>query len=255
MDYYHDSTSGLYVILGTLPVSMTAGKNIAYFAFNRFRFDPSNNEPHESLINQFHALVTNKDIDGIIIDARGKGGGNEENLQQLWKVFTNSEDIQVSNTRRKGGDERQNYLKYMPYYIKGSDSTYEFDKNIPIAYLINESSVSCAELSALFFKALKDYHGYNTAIIGERSNGGFGMLLQGVSEEYYNSGCTSIDPYIRQIYTPYLQTEYLNGENYEGVGVPVDGDPVYFDYDSLTQGTDTKLKAAITWVNSNAGGK
>lgn len=265
LEYYEDQT-GLSVILGTLPSSMAGDKTIVYFAFNGFSFIPSAADYpyHTALINVFQDLVTEKDgeIDGIIIDARGNVGGRADNLNWLWKVFTNGEDIQIANTRRKGGDERQNYSAYMPFYIENCGYTGTFDKSIPIAYITNDGSVSCAEVSALFFKALKDYHGYKTAIIGERSLGGQGMLVNAnsgyydlsYSETLYSAGCTDIAPYIRLIYTPYLQTEYLNGENYEGKGVPIDGDPVYFDYSAFTTGTDAKLNAAITWVNDNLGG-
>ena len=53
------------------------------------------------------------------------------------------------------------------------------------------------------------------------------------------------------LYTPYLQTRYLDGRNFEGKGIPVSNDGyIPYDYQAFRRGDDARLKAAIDWLMS-----
>ena len=102
-------------------------------------------------------------------------------------------------------------------------------------------------MSTFTLMALRDNYGYDVRLFGTHSCGGTGVLHD-ASETLFNAGITSIPPYISLMYTPYLQTRYLDGRSYEGTGIPVD-EVVPFDAEAFERGDDRRLEAALAWLS------
>ena len=230
---------------------------IAYFGLGSFFFTKEGDNAESFLTTYRQAML---DATGIIIDLRGNSGGYIDDLQILWSVFTGGNDVTFAESRRKDGDNRTDYGVWMDMTIE--DEGYDFDSSVPIAVLMNGNSASAAEGSMLFFKALRDYYGYNVRFFGETTAGAFGAILQSdtddntssgssASENYYNSGLTWIAPYITTIYTPFTQVRYRSGKNYEGKGLEPD-ETYDFSYEDFLEGTDAKLDAAYSWLYGGA---
>lgn len=224
--------------------------HILYFGFDGFRFTSIDNSRYpevSTLVEKFHDDLTGDNVNGVIIDLRGNGGGNVDDLNLLWSTFTPGERVYYADTRIKSGDNRLEYGAWVPAYIE-ADEEVSFNKDIPIIVLINGTSLSCAEFSTMFFMALRDYYGYDVTIMGDTSSGGTGYLLQGTNADMITiSGITSVAPYIELIYTPAGESRYRDGRSFEGVGIPVDYSTA-FDFDSFYSGTDTRLNDALEYL-------
>ncbi len=232
---------------------------IVYFAFNKFEFydyfaDTVANGANDvtDIVMAFHALVSDENTTGVIIDMRGNVGGIIADMSILWTAFMpdDADRITVGETRRKASENRTDYSTWTGFYIErcrllpyGS-----FNQDVPIAIIINENSVSCAEMSTSAFMSLRDTYDYDVQLFGSHSMGGMGALLDMEnSEEHFNGGISNVNPYISLIYTPYCQTKASNGQNYEGRGIPAD-EYVEFDPDAFRNGTDPRLAAALDWI-------
>ena len=229
-----------------LAVSGLSSDNIAYFGLYSFLFTAvENTRSAQQFLELYRERVSN--ADGVIIDLRGNSGGYMNDLQILWPSFTNGHDVHFADSRRKDGDNRLDYGVWLDVTVE--DEGCSFNPSVPVAVLMNGRTASSGESSVLFFKALRDDYGFNIRFIGETTFGAFGALLEKNSEEYYNAGTTSIEPYITTIYTPFCQVRYKDGTSYEGKGIEPD-DEVAFDYDAFMSGTDDKLEKALEWVRS-----
>ena len=235
---------------------------IVYFAFNQFAFydyfaDAAANEANDvtDIVMAFHALVSDENTTGVIIDLRGNTGGIIADMSVLWTAFMpdDANSITIGKTRRKASENRTDYSAWTEFDIErcrllpyGS-----FNPEVPIAIIINENSVSCAEMSTIAFMTFRDTYGYDVRLFGSRSLGGMGSLLDTEnSDNYFNGGISNINPYISLIYTPYCQMKCSNGQNYEGRGITAD-EYVEFDPDAFRNGTDPRLAAALDWINNH----
>ena len=264
MEYYYDP--------GNNDFSILLGRNsdgIVYFSFNSFMFSThlgNEEEPEDDAVRiagQFVELVADPETSGVIIDIRGNGGGAVYDLSVLWSGFMREgvDTIKIAETRRKAGEGRTDYGAWLDLSITKPEilenAYHPFSSDVPIAVLVNDNCLSCAELTCLTFMAYRDYHGYNVKFFGADTGGGFGALLydsnsnEPISEDNYNGGISYAAPYMNILYTPYLQTRYLDGRNFEGQGIPVsDEGYIPYDYQAFSQGDDARLEAAIDWLES-----
>ncbi len=263
MEYYYDP--------GNNDFSILLGRNsdgIVYFSLSSFFFSSyiSTKGPEADALRiarQFLELIADPETSGVIIDIRGNGGGAVYDLSVLWSGFMREgvDTIKIAETRRKAGEGRTDYGAWLDLSITKPEilenAYHPFSSDVPIAVLVNDNCLSCAELTCLTFMAYRDYHGYNVKFFGADTGGGFGALLydsnsnEPISEDNYNGGISYAAPYMNILYTPYLQTRYLDGRNFEGQGIPVsDEGYIPYDYQSFSQGDDARLEAAIDWLES-----
>ena len=236
--------------------------DIVYLGFSGFSFAgvPSN---LSSILYDFYSMLSG--AKGVIIDLRGNGGGSVSDIPTLWSSFITEDTgtVHFADTRRKSGDNRMDYGPWAAFELfprsQYTGNFYldippvSFDKDIPIAILHNSGSVSCAEFSVMFFRALGQFYGYNVRTFGSATAGGNGMLMfedtHTESEILFNAGITDIKPYVTLLYTPYCQMRYVDGTIYEGVGIPPD-EPSVFSYTSFKAGVDERLDDAIDWIKA-----
>lgn len=242
-------SSDLNVLLGY------TDDDIVYFGFSSFGFTPwledeavrETGQLLESMVNMFHETIKQKDTKGIIIDLRGNAGGYTADLDRLWGAFTNGEDIFYEQERIKNGDNRYDFGGWMDTYL-AADSSSSFDKSIPIVILINYETHSCAEATCLFFRALRDYYGYDVTFIGEQTWGSFGVVVDDAIDKY-KAGRTEINSYIPLLFAASGQARYRDGSSYEGIGFPPDF-VVGFNYDDFSNGRDDKLDTALSYLRT-----
>ena len=263
MEYYYDP--------GNNDFSILLGRNsdgIVYFSLSSFFFSSyiSTKGPEADALRiarQFLELIADPETSGVIIDIRGNGGGAVYDLSVLWSGFMREgvDTIKIAETRRKAGEGRTDYGAWLDLSITKPEilenAYHPFSSDVPIAVLANDNCLSCAEMTCLTFMAYRDYHGYNVKFFGADTGGGFGALLydsnsnEPISEDNYNGGISYAAPYMDMLYTPYLQTRYLDGRNFEGQGIPVsDEGYIPYDYQIFSQGDDARLEAAIDWLES-----
>jgi len=186
-------------------------------------------------------------ICGAIIDIRGNGGGYVEDLSTLWGRIVPG-DFTFAKQKYKYGDNRYDFVPQLIDYkiFKNPNDTSGGVTDIPLVLLVNKGSVSCSELTALFFKALRS-EGINQTsyVVGGTTWGGQGVLT---TSDTFNAGqFTVAGGIINMVYTPSVQVRSLSGESFEGVGVTPDIE-VPFDYDKMTSGTDDRLQKAINVI-------
>lgn len=215
---------------------------IAYIAFGQFMMTAlEGNEQFKLMMDKFEEILS--DSNGLIIDLRGNVGGYTADQNILFGPLLTAEKKYFAAERTKSGENRLDYTAWIPRYVSGHASK---DYSKPIAVLINSASISMAEISAEIVRALREYYGFDTAIIGTTSAGGFGTLANDAAN-IIGTGSMTVSDTVALVYTPFLNHRYRNGICYEGKGEPVDIE-VEFNYDNFEKGQDDKLDAALKWI-------
>ena len=165
-------------------------------------------------------------VDGLVIDVRFNEGGTDRVNQNIISRLIDSDLVAFSKQTRLGDGRTE--LQEVVIEPQGTSNYLG-----PIAVLTSTTSASSAEVLALIIRERGD-----SAVIGERSAGGFsdqliktlpfGMLYT-ISNEFYVSN---------------------SGEEFEGVGVPVDIEQPFFTLEQRETGTDLGLASAITWLTN-----
>ena len=180
---------------------------------------------------------------GGIVDIRGNGGGAVEDLSTLWGRIV-PRDWVFAKTKYKSGENRLDHTPLMDYTIFKAPGARGVT-DIPIALVVNKMSVSCSEMSALFFKSIPN--GY---VVGGTTWGGMGTL-SGISPLIHNAGTFSVSGgMIDLVYTPFTQVLTLQGKSLEGKGITPDY-PVPFVYSNMVAGQDDRLQKAIEVILEN----
>jgi hypothetical protein len=192
----------------------------------------------EGALEQFYEKLKDPDLEGVIIDMRGNTGGYNFDLSTLWGRM-----ITVEHTffyaKSKMGDNRLDYTPRMP--VKTFPAPGGVAIGVPVVGIINRKTMSCGELTAMFINSLP-----NGRLVGGTTSGAQG----GLTDNPRMNGGQFTAPRLKMVYTPSVQTYYLDGKSYEGKGFPPDIF-VPFDFTKLRAGTDTRLEAAIQFVNDN----
>ena len=227
------------------PGLLVAGKikntNILYFRFPQFALsdwyaDPTS--PAQAVIQYVFDELKKSDLDGIILDLRGNGGGNAPDLDFLLGRLIDKAYV-FGSLRAKAGMGRLDYLPWFDFTVHAVPGARPFTK--PIVALVDMFSVSMAEITPMAIKALPTGNG---KLVGERTWGGTGPLTQ--ENVRYNGGefSTSV---LARVYTSSLMFRYKDGKIYEGIGVPPDVEANY-NGEALKTGKDTQLETAISQI-------
>ena len=171
LNFEYDRKSGF--VYKVLP------ENIGYMHYSAFTSDFS-----ESLID--HILTLFKDCQGVIIDIRNNGGGNEANVNKLAYRFTNEKQILKGYKLYKTGTGHSDFGDTISQYLTSpgnltspasSDDTDLGDIDSqrarflkPVVVLTNRSVYSAANDFVRTMKVID-----NATIIGDRTGGGGGI--------------------------------------------------------------------------------
>jgi hypothetical protein len=166
------------------------------------------------------------DVDGIIIDVRylGRGRGDGFVSSLIASRFID-QPLHAYSKQAKLGDSRTALQQVI---IEPAGSTQFLG---PIALMTSETTSGAGEIFAMSMRQRT-----NTTLIGEATAGGFSDRLvktlphgteYSLSNEFY--------------LTP-------DNEEYEGVGVPVDIEQVFFTIEQREQGIDLGLEKAEEWI-------
>jgi hypothetical protein len=187
-----------------------------------------------------------RDVCGAIIDLRGNRGGLAQDLSTLWGRIVPADFVFAKN-KFKAGENRLDYTPPMDFTIfKHPENDYGGVTTIPIVLVVNKFSISCSEITTLFFRELPNGH-----IVGGTTWGGMGALSPG-DNKLINAGQFAVGKpaergIIELVYTSGLQTMTLDDKIFEGKGIPPDYE-VPFNYTNMMAGTDDRLQKAIAVV-------
>ncbi len=179
----------------------------------------------QSDLAQIFSDFTN--VDGIIIDVRANGGGDDFVGRMVVSHLIESELHVYSKQARLGAGRTE-----AQRVVTKPANNHLFTG--PVAMLTSMTTSSAAETFAIAIKART-----NSLLIGEDSAGGLSDILPlslphglnySLSNEYYLSA---------------------DGEEWEGVGVPVDQQQPFFTLEQRQNRQDLGLSAAIDWIASN----
>ena len=231
--------------------------DVLYFSFSSFMFTEylySNQETKqcaEQFLDYWNTLINDEgnSLKGLIVDLRGNTGGYNNDISLLWGPLIKN-DVHIMDYRFKEGMNRLDYTPWTEYFVHSSAKK---DFNHPIAVITNKATASNGEISALFFKALDDFYGFDTASFGNSTSGGMGsaymdnnMNITPDEDPYYHNGGqflvgNNVDLYVS---TQNSLGRYRNGTVLEGEGIAP-------DYPIERSGAaDTRLKAALDWIKS-----
>jgi carboxyl-terminal processing protease len=227
-------------------VSGTIQGSILYLYFSNFALSQAgaNTGPvFNYFFNMLHRNYNN--LKGIVIDLRGNGGGEIEDLDYLVGQMVTSQ-YTFGYTRYKNGVNRLDYSPWAPAVVKpwvgGSVNV-----KAPIVVLDDHLSVSMSEITTMAIKSLPNGNG---KFIGTRTWGANGPLTSSV---YFDGGQFTIGSAAfgssgyMFVYTSSSMFKDLNGNIYEGVGVPPD---IYARETTAAylNGDDLVLDAAIKYL-------
>ena len=225
-------------------ITGTIKGSILYLYFSNFALSQAGNNTgpvFNYFFNMLHSNYTN--LKGIVNDLRGNGGGEIEDLDYLVGQMVQSQ-YTFGYTRYKNGVNRLDYTPWAPAVVKpwvgGSVNV-----TIPIVALADHLSVSMAEITTMAIKTLP-----NGKFIGTRTWGANGPLTSSV---YFDGGQFTIGSAAYGssgymfVYTSSSMFKYLNGDIYEGIGVPPD---IYARETTAAylSGDDLVLDAAIKYI-------
>jgi hypothetical protein len=245
-------SGGFSAITGKIPLADNSDDSILYFYFSYFMLfsflhsqTPALETYQKEMWDIWEYFLDNlydPNVKGVIVDVRGNPGGFVVDLSLLWGQMFSRERHKVAYNRLKMGDGRLDFSPLIPFYIY-SDPQNTKDLDIPLVLLINNFSASCSELSALIVRSLPG--GF---LVGGTTAGAFGQLTGDGRNVLYNAGEFSTAK-IELTYTPFSQLLDLNMLSFEGRGIESDY-YVPFDYESFSQGIDTRLEKAIEVIQA-----
>ena len=221
-------------------VSGTIQNEILYLYFNSFSFSQSG--PNViPVLNYFFNNIYNlpSTIKGIVIDVRGNGGGDVNDIDYLLGSMI-TKPLTVGYTRSKNGNGRLDYTPWIPAIVTPQQNSVAI--SVPIVVLADHTSVSMAEYTAMAIKTLP-----NGKFIGTTTWGANGPLAP--QAVYYNAGQFNAGKYV-DVYTSSCMFKYSDGNIYEGKGVPPD---IYVKetYEAFLNGDDQQLDAAIDYIHNH----
>ena len=218
--------------------------NILYLYFSSFAISQAGNNT-APVFNYWSNVIRRNyaNLKGVVIDLRGNGGGEIADLDYLVGQMVTSQ-YTFGYTRYKNGVNRLDYSPWAPAVVKPWTGG-SVHVTAPIVVLADHLSVSMSELVTMAIKTLP-----NGKFIGTRTWGANGPLTSSI---YFDGGQFTVggaawgaSGYMF-VYTSSSTFKYLNGDIYEGVGVPPD---IYARETTAAylNGDDLVLDAAIKYI-------
>ena len=209
-------------------------ENIGYMHYDSF-----SSEFSEGLLD--YILTQFKDCKGVIIDIRGNGGGNINNVNKIACRFSKEDKVLCGYTLHKTGPGHNEFADTIPNYLEheatssedleGGKSIIKYLNNV--AVLSNRSVYSAANDFIRTMKVLD-----NVTIIGDRSGGGGGIPC---TFDLPNGWC------VRLSTTPMLD---VNGVHTEFGIDPTEGYKIDMAPDAHVTGKDAILDKAIELLST-----
>lgn len=229
----------------------TSGKKIAYLRISDFNVSRT---PAQGLV-PFRAFYGNSDLSGVtdgawaknnqvealILDVRGNGGGNADELIPILGSLTPSR-TDYGYSRVKEGLGRLDYSAWVPFFLP--THKHHLDGSKPVVVLADVNSASCAEMAARFIQVFP--HG---TFIGERTFGATCPLLPGSFNLLYSGVFGDLNYNGFYVYTSNFVMVNSNYRTYEGVGITPDIECL-FDYSALLAGHDNQLERALQYLRT-----
>lgn len=224
--------------------------DIVYLKFNEFITSTQigTGNAIDGIYNDYNNFLDNwPDVKGVIIDVRCNDGGYLNDFSLLLGKFVN-EDHLVFYTRQKNGYGRLDYTPWVPAMLEPIERKRELD--VPIVVLADVNSISMAEMTSMAVLTLP-----NGCVIGERTHGGIGQLNASnyAFDEFYGGYFAipgeNVNSPLLEVYTTMSMTKDINGNIYEGVGVPPTIEEPY-DSLSLANGIDNQLERAVEYIRT-----
>lgn len=224
------------------------GKKIAYL---RFRSFSASNQPSSNLApfrsfygNGIWDGITNgwagrDDVEAVIIDVRGNGGGLLSELKPLIGSLSIN-DVDLGYSRTKEGLGRMDYSAWTPFIIERPDNYLRWDRKV--VALTDVNSVSCSEITALMIQSMP-----NGTVIGERTYGATCPLISGGHYMLYSGVFGNYDKLGYYVYTSNFDVVDKNYKTLEGKGVTPDIECL-FDHSALMAGHDNQLERALQFI-------
>jgi hypothetical protein len=267
--------TGFYALAGKITSAkiprLKAGDYVLYLFFTGFDFNKtisteikngadSKNPPMYLWIrdNFLKPLIDSK-CKGVIFDVRGNSGGSTSEITMLLSSALPS-DMTIGYQRMKNGEGRGDFLPWEPDVVRTAvDPTNRTPGagTMPVVALIDDYSISCAEILALAVKTMPN--GY---LIGTKTFGATGVRIDGSDSVYPNSLATNSGSFSVETLTANsadflhllvieagVEFRGLNGTNYEGVGIEPDK-TVSFSQSAFAGGTDDQLQTALDYINA-----
>lgn len=188
-------------------------------------------------------MESGDNISGIIIDLRGNVGGNVNDIDNVFSVLTDT-DTHFGDMVLKTSGNPGSYSVAHEMFLHGSGKRFEK----PVVLITNSLSASCAELSVMAMRAMREDNLIDFKQVGGLTIGATSMIYPGAFE----SGSFDIEniiseggnEYVFSISTQNTLCYYRDGTRYDAVGLKPDV-AVDFSYESFIDGIDGRLDRAI----------
>lgn len=237
---YIDGIDSINLLEGnrTEAVAGTIKGTILYLGFNQFNLQNSYTGADNGVkkaIQFFINYLRNPPagFKGIVIDIRGNGGGNVNDLNFLVGNLI-SNRMKIGYVRYKGGNGRLDYTPWADAVVSPQQGATAV--TVPVVALTDIWTVSMAELTAMSIRLLPAGH-----TVGETTWGANGPIT---ANEILNGGQFTAANFV-SVYTSSSMFKYIDGNIYEGKGFPPEYN-VPFDLNAFHTIGDTQLQKALS---------
>lgn len=218
--------------------------DIVYFRLNQFGLREHLHDETSKVeqVRRHYVELLNAwpDVRGVVVDVRSNSGGYVDDLLWVLGYFVDEPHVFMYQ-RGKSGIGRLDYGPWIPQYLQPMAVDRKLD--VPIVVLADMQSVSMAEMAAMAVLSLP-----NGCFVGERTSGMQGTLA--VDNEAFESVYAGyIENNVYMIYTTQVMSCDVNGDIYEGVGVPPTIEAP-FDEAAFARGVDTQLERAVEYIRT-----
>lgn len=219
----------------------------------------------ERFFDNVRTLGSQNKLKGIVIDNRFNSGGRLSDLELFVQTFS-SNPMEIFRDRTKTGLGKYDYSPWMPYKVTPNPEKFIDIHNAPIVVLQDMYSASAGEIVGHALSLLP-----NTYIIGERTQGAHGALLEGNATvngvttslyDFFRSGSFNVDSlnYCIKKYggaaavrTATVCSELKNRhtgkyELLEGKGIEPDEYVKFDEARFLLKAGDNQLEAALNYI-------
>ena len=233
-------TGTVRVNVGIIPQN---NKKILYLEYPVFLLkmlydDPSTSNSVKIVFDHFFGYTKDPTIDGLIIDLRSNSGGMNADLDfLLGRLIT--DPVHFYYTRYKNGAGRLDYTPWIKGYVHPQSGGTNFTK--PIAVLVDNYSLSMAELTSMAAKAIFP----KAKLVGERTWGGNGTIEPDDDVQFLGGVFTAAN--FVSVFMATFESRDKNLISYENIGLPPDI-PIAYDSTAIKNNIDVQLDKAIEYI-------